>query len=118
MILAWGAGCLSIAAVFFTASPPPTLLYAGFLLSALAGLAAGVLAVRGVTYWRRLALAAGLAHVALADYAWSTVPGDRLDAIRAYLEHQPKVVFDGVVLPLLAAVFGVVAAVHWIRQPE
>jgi Kef-type K+ transport system membrane component KefB len=71
------------------------------LLLAAAGVAAGLLAIRGTRAWKWWALVSGLVFLFLADLGWYSLRNSYGDMIR-YLVHNPRVAFSVLVMPLLA----------------
>jgi hypothetical protein len=78
-----------------------------FLLAA-AGVAAGLLAIRGTRAWKWWALVSGLVFLFLADLGWYSLRNSYGDMIR-YLVHNPRVAFSVLVMPLLAMLATLVA---------
>jgi len=68
---------------------------------AVAGVAAGLLAIRGTRAWKWWALVSGLAFLALADLGWYSLRNSYGDMF-LYLVHNPRVAFSVFVMPPLA----------------
>jgi len=76
--------------------------FLGFhLLLAAAGVAAGLLAIRGTRAWKWWALVSGLVFLFLADLGWYSLRNSYSDMI-VYLVHNPRVGFSVFVMPPLA----------------
>lgn len=82
--------------------PPNAWVFLGVHLTlAAAGLAAGVLAVRGTRAWKWWALVSGLVFLSLADFGWYSFRNSYGDLL-SYLLHNPRVGFSVFVMPPLA----------------
>ena len=76
--------------------------FLGFhLLLAAAGVASGLLAIRGTRAWKWWALVSGLVFLFLADLGWYSLRNSYSDMI-VYLVHNPRVGFSVFVMPPLA----------------
>lgn len=76
--------------------------FLGFhLLLAAAGVAAGLLAMRGARAWKWWVLGSGLVFLLLADLGWYSLRNSYGDMI-VYLVHNPRVGFGVFVMPPLA----------------
>jgi hypothetical protein len=76
--------------------------FLGFhLVLAAAGVAAGLLAIRGTRAWKWWALVSGLVFLSLADLGWYSLRNSYGDMI-LYLVHNPRVAFSVFVMPPLA----------------
>ena len=82
--------------------PPNAWVFLGVHLAlAGAGLAAGVLAMRGTRAWKWWALVSGLVFLSLADFGWYSLRNSYGQLI-SYLLHNPRVGFSVFVMPPLA----------------
>jgi len=86
-----------------TANVPPNVwLFLGVhLLLAAAGVAAGLLAIRGTRAWKWWALVSGLVFLFLADLGWYSLRNSYGEMV-AYLIRYPRVGFSVLVMPALA----------------
>jgi hypothetical protein len=71
------------------------------LVLAAAGVAAGVLAMRGTRAWKWWALVSGLAFLSLSDLGWYSLRNSYGEVL-LYLMHYPRVGFSVLVMPALA----------------
>jgi len=82
--------------------PPDAWLFLGVhLVLAGAGIAAGLLAMRGTRAWKWWALVSGLAFLSMADLGWYSLRNNYGEMI-LYLIHYPRVGFSILVMPPLA----------------
>ena len=79
------------------------------LVTALAGLAAGVLALAGLPVWRWVAVASSVVFIWIACYVWGTEPGSWQEILRGMRESAPLRLFHLVVMPIAAATLALVA---------
>ena len=89
--------------------PPNAWVFLGvhFALAA-AGLAAGLLAMRGTRAWKWWALVSGLVFLSLAEFGWFSLRNSYGELV-LYLMHHPRVGFSVLVMPPLATVATLVA---------
>ncbi len=73
------------------------------LLTTLAGLAAGVLALAELRLWRWVAVSSSIAFVGLVCHVWGTMPG-------SWQGMEPLRLFHLVLMPIAAAALGLAAA--------
>jgi hypothetical protein len=85
------------------------------LALAAAGVAAGLLAIRGTRAWKWWALVSGLAFLALADLGWFSLKNSYGEMI-VYLMHYPRVGFSVLVMPPLAMLATLVALWTLVRD--
>ena len=71
------------------------------LALAAAGVAAGLLAMRGTRAWKWWALVSGLVFLWLADLGWYSIRNSYAEMV-SYLLHNPRVGFSVFVMPALA----------------
>jgi hypothetical protein len=82
--------------------PPNAWVFLGVHLAlAAAGLAAGLLAMRGTRAWKWWALVSGLVFLWLADLGWYSLRNSYGELL-SYLLHNPRVGFSVFVMPPLA----------------
>src|SRR5262245_47242193 len=82
--------------------PPNAWVFLGVhLVLAAAGVAAGLLAMRGTRAWRWWALVSGLVFLFLADLGWYSLRNSYGEMV-SYLMHYPRVGFSVLVMPALA----------------
>ena len=85
------------------------------LVLAAAGVAAGVLAIRGTRAWKWWALVSGLAFLSLADLGWYSLRNSYREMI-LYLMHYPRVGFSVLVMPALAVLATLFALLTIVRD--
>jgi hypothetical protein len=96
--------------------PPSAWVFLGVHLAlAAAGVAAGLLAIRGTRAWKWWALVSGLAFLALADLGWFSLRNSYGEMI-VYLMHYPRVGFSLLVMPPLAMLATLVALWTLVRD--
>src|SRR5258705_6404294 len=78
------------------------------IVLATAGVAAGLLAMRGARAWKWWVLGSGLVFLSLADLGWYSLRNSYGDMI-LYLVHNPRVGFGVFVMPPLAMLATLVA---------
>jgi len=78
------------------------------IVLATAGVAAGLLAMRGARAWKWWVLGSGLVFLSLADLGWYSLRNSYADMI-LYLVHNPRVGFGVFVMPPLAMLATLVA---------
>jgi hypothetical protein len=118
LVLIWGAYCASITALTLSSLRSGGLPFLFWWSSsiALVGLAAGILAICGTPHWKWLALVSSVAFITMITYAWSTQPGPWLEVVEWYLKNNRRAAFDGLVMPLFAAIAGVLAVWRIVRD--
>jgi len=79
------------------------------LVTALAGLAAGVLALAGLPVWRWLALASSIVFIWVVYYVWGEIPGPWQEVLSSMRQNDPLRLFHLMVMPIAAAALAVVA---------
>ena len=79
------------------------------LVTTLAGLAAGVLALAGLAVWRWLALASSIVFIWVVYYVWGEIPGSSREVLSSMRQNDPLRLFHLMVMPIAAAALAVVA---------
>jgi len=86
------------------------------LVTTLAGLAAGVLALAELPIWRWLALASSIVFVWVVYYVWGTLIGSYQEIFNSMAQNEPLRLFHLVVMPIAAAALGMFAAWRIVRD--
>jgi hypothetical protein len=86
------------------------------LVTTLVGLAAGVLALAGLAAWRWLALASSVVFIGIVYYVLGTQPGTWFEVFGGLLQDEPLRLFHVAVMPVAAAMLGLIAAWGIVRR--